>query len=198
MTGEFPITVVGRHVEVTEAIKQHAREKVAKMERFSHQILDATVTLDVQKLEHRASIVLKVGHTLIKVEKSTEDMYASIDMVVEKLQHKLQRYRSRLKYHHTEPLSTIDINVNVVEARLIDEINDEITEENQRKAEEAFKPHDVVSRETHPLHTLRMAEAVMKLDLSGDHFLIFRSEEDQKLKVLHEREDGNYSLIEPE
>ena len=197
----FPITVVGRHVEVTEAIKQYAREKVAKMKKYSHQILEATVTLDIQKLEHRVAIVLKVGHTLIKVAKGSENMYASIDMAIEKLEHKLYRYRSRLKYHHAEPLSTIDMNVNVIEAENIDpldDVNDEILDENQRRAEEALQPHQVVGRETHPLHTLRVEEAVMKLDLSGDHFLIFRDEKDQKLKVLHGREDGDYNLIETE
>jgi ribosome hibernation promoting factor len=196
----FPITVIGRHVEVTEAVKQYARDKVGKMERFSHQILEATVTMDVQKLEHRVAIVLKVGHTLIKVAKASENMYASIDMAVEKLQHKLHRYRSRLKEHHATPLSAIDINVNVVApgVETIDDINDEIMEENQRRAEEALRPHEVVNRKTQPLHTLRVDEAVMKLDLSGDHFLIFRSEEDQKLKVMYEREDGNYGIVEPE
>ncbi len=81
---------------------------------------------------------------------------------------------------------------------LISEINDEIEEESLRQFENEFKPHEIVSRETLPLKTLNQPEAVMKMDLSGDTFLIFRAEEDQKIKVIYRRNDGNYGVIQVE
>lgn len=195
---EFEIHVVGRNVEVTEAMKRYAAEKVAKMERFSHDILEAWVTMDIQKLEQRVSIVIKVGHTMIKVAKASENMYASVDMAIAKLQQKLNKYRSRLKEHHARPLSTVDMTVNVLAEDELTDINDEIEEETIRQVEEALSPPEVVSREIYPLHTLTAAEAAMKFDLGGDPFMVYRSEEDQKLKVMYQLQDHQVGILEPE
>jgi putative sigma-54 modulation protein len=63
---------------------------------------------------------------------------------------------------------------------------------------ESFSPPQIIGTETKPLKMLTLDEAIMKVDLSGDNFLIFRCEEDQKLKVLYRRTDGHYGLIQPE
>jgi putative sigma-54 modulation protein len=56
----------------------------------------------------------------------------------------------------------------------------------------------IIDTKVKPLKTLNTEEALMRIDLSGDQFLIFRSEEDRKLKVLYRRKDGHYGLIRPE
>ena len=61
-----------------------------------------------------------------------------------------------------------------------------------------FRSHKIISREKHPLKTLTDGEALMKMDLSGDHFLIYRSEESQRLKVMYRRDDGDFGVIEAE
>lgn len=196
----YNIAIVGRNVAVTESMKQYAREKIAKIERISNRIIDVAVTMDVVKLEHRVDIVLSVEHTKIKVGAIGEEMYACIDKACDRLQRKVRQYRTRLRDHHAKGLSVIDMNVNVVEAPpdLIDEVNDAILEENLNDIESALKPHAVVSRESRPLKTLTIEEAIMKMELSQDRFMIFRHERDQKLKVIYRRTDGNYGVIEPE
>jgi ribosome hibernation promoting factor len=196
----YNITIIGRNVAITESMKQYAREKISKIERFSHRIIDVVVTMDIVKLEHRVDIVLNVEHTKIKVGAVGEEMYACIDKACDRLQRKLRQYRTRLRDHHAKGLSVIDMNVNVVEAPadIIDEVNDAIIEENLNEIEEALKPHQVVSRESRPLKTLTVEEAIMKMELSQDRFMVFRHERDQRLKVIYRRTDGNYGVIEPE
>lgn len=196
----YNIDVLGRHVLVTDAMKNYAIEKVSKIDRFSHRIIEVQITMDIQKLEHRVDIVMKVDHVKIKSSASTEDMYASIDLATDKLQQQLVKYKKRLHDHAAKPLSAIDMNVNVFGASLdeIDAINEEIELENQRQMLNAFHPHTIISKETKPLRALTTAEAIMKIDLSNDHFLIFRSLEDQKLKVIYRRSDGNFGIIEVE
>ena len=77
-------------------------------------------------------------------------------------------------------------------------VNLDIEYETQRKLYESYQPGEIVSRETKPLKTLTLDEAMMKMALSGDKFLIFRSEEDLKLKVIYLRNDENYGVIEIE
>ena len=98
----YNIQVTGRHVEVTDAMKSYAQEKLSKVERFGDRIIDVTVTMDIQKLEHRVDIIMKYGHTLIKSHAATTDMYASIDQAIDKLQTQLRKYKRRLKSHHAK------------------------------------------------------------------------------------------------
>lgn len=198
----YDIKVIGRHVSVTDAIKKYAVEKVSKIERFHSRILEVVIIIDVLKLQHVVDIILKVDHTKIKSHYSGDDMYASIDLAVDKLQRQLAKYKSRIKDHHAQARSVVDMRVNVFKAPAelhLADVNDEIEAENQRKLVEQFKPHQVVSRETLPLKTLSLDEAMWHLELSGDPFMIFKSEETQKLKVIYRREeDDNYGVVEPE
>jgi ribosome hibernation promoting factor len=201
-TAGYDIKVIGRHVQVTDAMKNYAIEKVSKIERFQNRILEVIITLDVQKLLHIVDIVVKVNHTKIKSHYTGDNMYASIDLAVDKLQRQLSRYKSRIQDHHATSRQVVDMRVNVFKApdevNLAD-VNDQIEEENQRKMVENFRPHEVVSRETLPLKTLNLDEAIWQLELSGDPFMIFKSEETQKIKVIYRREeDGNFGVVEPE
>ncbi len=196
---EYSIHVIGRNVAVTEAMKDYAIDKMSKIERFSHRIIDVTITMDIQKLEHRCDIDVRVNHVKIRSHGVANDMYAAIDIAVDKLTRQVRRYKKKLVEHQARSIAMIDMNVNVVQRYKdeLEEINDEIEDENQRKLMEDYR-HEVVSQETIPLKTLRLDEAVMRLDLSGDLFLVYKCEEDNRLKVIYRRKDDNFGIIEPE
>lgn len=196
----YKIDITGRHVLVTDAMKDYAIEKISKIERFTDKILDVVVTMDIQRIEHRVDIVMKVNHLKIRSSAISSDMYVSIDMAVAKIERQLLRYKTRLQDHHARGVNVIDMTVNVIRPHLDDElndINDDIEGENERRALESLKPHEVVKVETKPLKTITVEEAIMKMDLSEDAFLIFKDEASHKLKVIYRRDDGNYGVIEP-
>ncbi len=196
---EYPVHVIGRHVSVTEPMKAYAIDKLSKsVDRYGVRAIEVTVTMDVQKLSHMVDFILLVNNTKIKVSGRSESMYASIDQAIDRLNAKLRRYTKRLREHHAKGVSEIDMNVNVIKLIPIDDINDSIEEESLKNVEEQLKPHPIVSREKKPLKTLNQNEAIMKMELSEDQFMIFRSEEDNKLKVIYRRSDDNYGIIEPE
>lgn len=190
----YNIQITGRHVQVTDAMKDYAMEKVAKIERFSDRIIDVNVIMDIQKIEHRVEIILKVGHTKIRGQATTDDMYASIDKAVTKIERQLQRYKSKLQNHHTKNNPIVDMTVDVIRRP-----TEEEWEEYGSSVETLnhFKPHQVVRQKTLPLKLLTQDEAIMKMELSGDEFLIYKAEEDQKLKVIYRQDDGNFGIIEP-
>lgn len=196
---EYSIHVVGRNVAVTEAMKNYAMDKVFNLERFSNRIIDVTITMDIQKLEHRCDIDMRVNHVKIRSHGVADDMYAAIDAAIDKISRQIRRYKKRLTEHHAKGIAMVDMNINVVQGYEdeLAEINDEIEDENRRRLIEEYQ-HKVVKQKTRPLKTLTMDEAVMRLDLSGDQFLVYRSEEDNNIKVIYRRKDNNFGIIEPE
>lgn len=193
------VIIKGRHIELTEALKDYVLDKLRRIEVFGKKKATAVVTLDVSRHEHKAEIDFHFDHTRVNVHATTEELYAAIDKVMDRLSSKLRTYKSRLQHHHNKPLHAVDLDVNVIRApKIEDEINDEIDAENLKELEELYGPHEIVAQETRPLKTLALQEAVMKMDLSNDVFKIFRGEEDQKIRVIYRRSDGNYGVIEVE
>lgn len=199
---EYSLTINGRNVQVTDSMRDYAIEKLAKLDKFGTRIIDIFVTMDIQRFEHMVDIVVKLNQIKIKSSATTEDMYASIDKAVDKIQTQLRKYKQRIQDHHAKSLESIDMTVNVLrpaQNSTLTEINEDIEEENYRQMDEKLRPHEVVSKKTVPLKFLTVEEAIMKMDLSGDHFLVFMNEKDRKIHVIHRRsEDGQYGLLIPE
>lgn len=194
----YRITIFGKNVLVTEAMKNYAIEKLSKIERFHTHIMDVHIIMDIQKLEHSVSIILKFEHFTIKVQATSSDMYASIDKAIERLRTQISRWKDRIQEHNKKKIPIIDMQVNVIHRPYneVEEFNLEIEHENKKG--HSFHAHKIIGKETLPLKKLTAEEAVMKIELSGDDFLIFKGEEDQKLKVIYRRPDGNYGIVETE
>ncbi len=196
----YRIDIVGRNLEVTEPIRAYVWNKLSKIERFHNHIMYIHINLEIQKLEHSCVIIAKFGHIKVKVQAASTDMYATIDRAIDRLQEVLSRYKSRIQDHHKKDLSHVDMQVEILKRPLdeLEAINDEIEAVSAEKEWKKYAPHAVVGVETKPLKILNLSEAIMKMDLSGDQFLIYRAEEDKKLKVMYRRTDGDYGLIQPE
>ncbi len=195
----YNVIVTGRHLQVTDAMKDHAIERISRLEKLGSRIIDVNVTMDIQKLEHRVDILMKYGHTIIRSHAASDDMYVSIDKAVEKLARQLTKYKERIQDHHGKGHPVVELPVKVV-ASLSDvhEINDQIEEENAKNRSISSATHRVVSHETKFMPVLTEDEAVMKMDLSQDTVMIFKSEENRQLKVIYRRKDGSYGIVTPQ
>lgn len=189
---EYNIQITGRHLQVTESMKDYAREKISKIERFNHRISEINVIMDVQKLDHRVEIIVKTGNLKMKSSASTSDMYASIDKAVEKLEAQVLRYKSKMQDHHAKTHPAVDMTIDVIQPQQDDE---EIEELDHIKT--PFKPYHVVQQEVISVKTLTFDEAIFKMEFSDAPFMIFKNEADQKLKIIYRNKDGNYGIIEP-
>lgn len=196
----YNVSVTGKNIEITKPIRDYVDEKIAKIEMITNHIIDISVKLDVQKLNHTVDIILKFSHFKVKVRAITENMYSAIDKSFERLYTKLRKWKSRIQDHHAKGVSVTEMEVNVLEhaQHELDEINEEIIDENNRSLEKDFAPPKVIKKKKRPLKILTLDEAVMKMELSDDHFMIFRSEEEQALKVIYRRRDGSYGVVVPE
>jgi putative sigma-54 modulation protein len=194
------LTIYGHNVELTDGLKdsvQSALQKTIHLMPDRH--MDIMVALEQQKLDHRCAIVMKSDGLKVKVQSDTTDMYSSIDVAAKKLETKVLRYKDKIQDYHRLGREVREIEIESVDVgdREIAEINAEIASETLRKQEEEFH-HPVVSRSTMKLLALALPEAVMKMDLSGDPFLVYRALEDGAIRVIFRRKDGNYGVVEPQ
>ena len=196
----YNMQIIGRNVLVTEAMKQYAMDKLSKIEKFHNHIMDFHVVMDIEHLEHTVTIVVKFDHFRVKAHAKSLDMYASVDLAMDRLQAQLRRWKDKIQDHSQKKLSVVDMEVNVLEGPFsdVDEFNAEIEAQNAEKRSKEMGVPKIRGRKTVPLKTLNTEEAIMKMELSNDQFLIYRAEEDKKLKVIYRRKDGNYGIVQPE
>ena len=195
----YNVLIQGRHMQVTDALRQHAIDKLQKLERLTDKLTDIHVTLSKQREDNRADVLMHFGHFTVKVHAVTTDMYASIEKAVDKLSHLLHKYKEKIRDHHTKGHAEVAMNVDIyAEGEAVENFNKEIKEKEVRDLKERYQLHTVIRREKKPLKTLTRPEAIIKMELSSEPFMVFRSEEDHKLKVIYRLEDDNFGIIEPE
>jgi putative sigma-54 modulation protein len=172
------LSVKGRNLEVTDALRQYAEEKLGRLTKYLEQIVSVSVVLSVEKHRHLAEVTLRVRELTIRAEESTADLYSSIDLVAEKLERQILRYKERIVGHGAR--------ATVREAR-------EAAEE--ARSEEGPR---VVKTKRFDVKPTAIDEAIMQMDLLGHSFYVFRNARTEEVNVLYRRRDGNYGLIEPE
>ncbi|MEN9654854.1 MAG: hypothetical protein RL235_966 [Chlamydiota bacterium] len=194
----YNLSIMGKHVQITDAIRNYVFDKLSKIDRIADHIIDVIVTLDAQKMEQSCSVLMNFIHFHIKVSASTDNMYSAIDKAFDRLARLVRKYKTKLQSYRFKDRSTVDIHVNVIQPLRDDlkEINDEIEAETARREGERYEMHHVVAKETMPLKTLTQDEALMKMEITDEPFMIYRSEEDHMIKVIYRREDRNFGLVQ--
>lgn len=185
------LTIKGKNVEVTDALKEFAEKRLGKMERFFGRIISTDVIFSTERQWHIVEVTVYANGFVVRGEERTEDMYSSIDRVLEKLEKQLKRHKGKFIRKHagdsirTEPDALIDA-LPEEHPRPVAERQDEM---------EASEPK--VTRVRHqPVKPMSIAEAVKELEALGFAFLVFTNAETDAMSVLYKRKNG-YALIEP-
>jgi putative sigma-54 modulation protein len=181
----LPIKVTGRHVSITEPIKDYAVKKVEGLHLDYPRIIEAHVILDVEKYRHFAEVVLVCGnHITIEASAETDDMYASIDQVAGKIARQMRKYKTKImRLHRPRRHETRHIEEQVLSVEGFDE-------------HEESEP-SVIQTEKYPVKPMFVDEAVLQLEMSSRQFVVFLNAKSEKVNVLYRRKSGDYGLIEP-
>ena len=180
-----PIKVTGRHVSITEAIKNYASSKIENLHLDYPRIIEAQVILNVEKHRHFAEIILHcTNHITIEASEETDDMYASIDGVIGKIAQQMRKYKTRIMRQHRPRRN---------EVQHFDEhvLDLEGFEESQETEPQ------VIQTERYPVKPMFVDEAVLQLEMSNRQFVVFLNARTEKINVLHRRKDGGFGLMEP-
>ncbi len=172
----------GRHIEVTEALRNYTKKRLSKIDRHFENILEVIVTFSIEKSRQIVEVTLQAKRALIRAEEESDDMYTSIDKVVDKLNRQIQKYRE--KY-----LQKTGAETNQVE---LANLENTLNKENQGSLP------IIVKTKKFALKPMSVEEAALQMDLLGHSFYVFANDVTNKVNVLYKRKDGNFGLIEPE
>ena len=177
------VTTTFRHMEQSDALKTYAEEKLERVLKYIDEPVSAQVYFTVEKIRHVVEIVVTAKGVSTKASEATNDMYAAIDMVLDKIERQLKRYKEKLKAH--KPAS--DDNGRKLSKKVF---NAESIESSQEPV--------VIKSKTETAKPMSVDEAVMQMDLLHKDFLVFTDATSNELNVLYRRKDGNFGLIEPQ
>jgi putative sigma-54 modulation protein len=92
----------GQHMEITQALRDHATAKLDRLTRLDDRLINLSVVLTVDKLMQCAEGTLAVNGATLHAEGAGQDMYASIDVVFDKLVIQLRKHREKVcdKHQH--------------------------------------------------------------------------------------------------
>lgn len=188
----LPIVVTGRHVEVTEAMRDYARKKVEGLHLDYPRIIEAKVVLDVQKHHNQQSaeiILFCANHIVIEVDSTTNDIYTSIDESISKIARRMRKYKTRMLRSHRPRKGQIK--------HIEEHIFEEAQLDKEHHDEEHMEP-SYVHNEQYKIRPLYPDEALLDLAISDRSFVVFENANTHKLAILYRRKDGEYGLIHPE
>lgn len=178
------VSVTFRHMEASEALRNHAVEKVERVvSKYLKNAVEAHVILDASKhrLHKLAEINIHASHFDISAHSENHDLYAGVDFAVAKVEAQLRRHKDR-------------INDRKGRASLHD-IATQIPVEVVQNAEHGSSA--VIETETLRAKPLSVEDAVLQLELTHSEFLVFKNSDSGAISVVYKRRDGHYGVIVP-
>jgi putative sigma-54 modulation protein len=194
------VVVTGRNIELTPALKDYLVDKLQRAQKHFDHKLDAIALLSVAKNpsisnSQTAEVTIKVNGSIIRGEESTENMYASIDLVANKIERQLRKFKTR--YNHRVNKGKEHHNAGNHEA--ID-VSPDIDSDESVKHDLSFEEirPKIVRSKKFPLKPMLPEEACSQMDLLGHDFFMFINSDTNQVNTVYHRRDTNYGLIEPE
>ncbi|MGI6172979.1 MAG: ribosome hibernation-promoting factor, HPF/YfiA family [Christensenellales bacterium] len=168
--------ITGRNMEITDSLRNRIEKKIAKLDRLLRDRQEVHVRLSQEKAtRNTVEITIPMGGSILRVEETTDNMYASIDNAVDKIIRQIRRYRTRLEKRLRDNAFTPE------------EIAEEVAEE----------PMKVVRTKRFALKPVSVEDAIRQMEMLGHTFFLFLNADTDIISVVYKRNDGNYGLIEP-
>jgi len=185
------VSITGHHVELTDAMKNYVNDKLQHLKHSFDHVVDVHVVLTVEKFRQNCDVSMQVSGINIHGSHETDDMYASIDGVMDKLNRQLKRYRAKLRKHQRQHGQSKKREIKVSHRVLDVNVEQEELAENDTP--------NVLNHEVLEAHTMSVDEAVMQMELDEKQsVLLFTNAESSALNALYRRSDGSLNWIEPE
>jgi len=176
------LALYGKSLELTPALRAHVQQRLDKLDRFfaGAAPAPAQVALSVQRDLQTVEVTIPFEGFLLRAQDSEASMYAAVDLVVDKLERQIHKYKTRVNRRQRHG-GTSRVEGQAVPA-----------EDAPGEAEDG----DVLIRtKRFPLKPMTVEEAVLQMSLLGHDFFVFREAGSEEVQVLYRRRHGGYGLI---
>lgn len=165
----------GKNIEVTDAIKGHIESKIGRIEKyFKNTDLTANVNVRVRGKDQIVEVTIPTDRVTLRAEDTHSDLYAAIDLVIEKLERQIRKNKSKAKKSLKQVVVFNDFDVDATE-----DVDDSI-----------------VKRKTIDTKPMSEEEAILQMELIGHDFFLFKNDKTGELCVVYKRKDSGYGILE--
>ena len=172
------ITLRGKNIEITEAIEEKVSEKLSKLDKYFivSENVEAKVLVRTYPYGQKIEVTIPTEYVLLRAEVVDQDLYNAIDLVIDKLEGQIRKYKTRLNRKSKDNKLAFNL-------ASIEPLEDE--------------EEDVLVKTITP-KPMDMEEAIMQMELIGHSFFVYRDTETDAISIVYRRNDGDYGLIETE
>jgi putative sigma-54 modulation protein len=172
----------GKNIEVMQNLQDYAARKIERVGKFFDGIIKVEVEFIVEKNpriqnDNRVEVTIFTNGPVIRGQAASTDMYGSIDIVADKLERQIKRYKNRLIQRSKQ--------------------NRKNSENGTMKTRKGSEEQRIVKVKQFYVKPMPPQEATLQMDLLGHDFFVFLNSESEEVNVIYRRKDGNYGLIEP-
>lgn len=167
----------GEKIKVTSAIQDYIETKLSRLDKyFKSADVDASVLIRVKGKEQAIEVTIPYDKYTLRSEERRDDLYAAIDLVIDKLEGQIRKNKTKLKKQikKSEEFFNFDFEL----------------------ANEDDQENNIVKRKSFEMKPMSEEEAILELELLGHDFYIFKDAKTNDINVLYKRKDGNYGIIE--
>ena len=180
------IIISGKQMELTDPIKVAIEDKLGRLDYYLHPETEVKVTVSAKKARQKIEVtIIPISGPIIRAEDIEENLYAAIDVVYDKLNKQLRKYKNRLKDKHqsNESIRFENVDMSVYEDDTEEYDNFDIVIERNKKFD--MKP-------------MSAEEAVLQMELIEHDFYMFRNVDTDDISIVYKRKNGGYGMIEHE
>lgn len=171
----------GENVEVTESIRDYVIKRISKLEKFFEDNVEASAHVNLKVYPNKTfkvEVTIPLPYLTLRAEETSSDMYGSIDLVTDKLERQIRKYKTKVNRKSREKgYKNMDFVPDVKDEPVSDDLKI------VRTKQISLKPMDP-------------EEAVLQMDMLGHDFFVFEDAETNGTSVVYRRKDGRYGLIE--
>jgi len=186
------LVIQGKNIEITDAIRDYVNQKIEKaVNHFQNITTEVDVNLSVARnprinSKQAAEVTIYANGAVIRAQESSEDLYASIDLVADKIHRQLRKYKEKIQHKktHAQPKTGVIMHEAPVAEDLIGDRTPEL-------------PEQVVRMKYFAMPAMTIEDALEQLQMVDHDFYMFCNAKTGEINVIYERNHGGYGVIQP-
>jgi ribosomal subunit interface protein len=200
------VVVTGRHCEITDRFRDHAAEKLARLEKHDHRIMRVHVEVDCEPnpRQHDRSIHVELTAfskgPVIRAEAAADDKMGALDLALDKMAAQMRRAADRRRVHRGQktPVSVGQALADTDPAPIAETVEEELASTQERQVGPIAVTGDgplVVREKTHPASPMTLDQALYEMELVGHDFYLYVDKESERPAVVYRRRGYDYGVI---
>lgn len=174
------LTVRGKNLEMTDALHNYVEKHTGKIQRYFDKPIKINVLLRISNMTKTCEATVFVDGVILRGVEKSDDMYKSIDLVFDKVERQIHKYKTRLAKRFKEKNT----------------LSRQFVLEKETDTAPADAEFEIVKTKHFNISPMSPEEAILQMNLLGHNFFMFFNSDTEAMAVVYRRDDGKYGLID--